>query len=213
MVRELKSVRGEPTWEVARWYPLQGYWSEEDYFALNGNHHIEFADGTLEVLPMPTTSHQLLVAYLFTALQSFVKGKGLGTVLFSGVRVRVRKHRYCEPDIVFMLARNRERIGERFWRGADLVMEVVSGGKEDRRRDLDEKPLLYARAKIHEYWIVDPKKKSVKVLRLNGKEYAIAGEYKGRAHGASVLLPSFTIDVSELFARPTSRGNGSHKSD
>ena len=46
--------------------------------------------------------------------------------------------------------------------GADLVMEVVSGGREDRKRDLVTKRRDYARANIPEYWIVDPQDPSGK---------------------------------------------------
>ena len=41
-----------------------------------------------------------------------------------------------EPDVLFMLKEHADRIGDDCWEGADLVMEVVSGGAEDRRRDL-----------------------------------------------------------------------------
>jgi hypothetical protein len=54
----------EPTWEVAYLFPTQGSWSEEDYLSLHTNQLVEFSHGFLEVLPMPTTSHQLLVLYL-----------------------------------------------------------------------------------------------------------------------------------------------------
>ena len=52
-----------------------------------------------------------------------------------------------------MLAEHADRMAEEYWRGADLVMEVVSGGEDDRRRDLETKVAEYARARIPEYWI------------------------------------------------------------
>jgi Uma2 family endonuclease len=45
--------------------------------------------------------------------------------------------------------------------GADLAMEVVSKGKEDRKRDLITKRFEYARAGIPEYWIVDPQTRRI----------------------------------------------------
>ena len=44
----------ELTWEIARLFPAQGDWSEEDYFELDNNHRVEYSDGFLEFLPMPT---------------------------------------------------------------------------------------------------------------------------------------------------------------
>ena len=67
-----KPVRGpsepEPTWEIARLFPPQGEWSEEEYFALNTNRLIEFSDGRLEFLPMPTIFHQLIMKFIFYAI-------------------------------------------------------------------------------------------------------------------------------------------------
>jgi len=47
--------------------PPQGQWSEEAYLWLTDhtNRLIEFTDGYIEVLPMPTHAHQTLLAYLY----------------------------------------------------------------------------------------------------------------------------------------------------
>ena len=58
------SRRGEPTWEMALLHPLQGAWSESEYLALHTNRLIEYADGCLEFLPMPTLFHQAIVLFL-----------------------------------------------------------------------------------------------------------------------------------------------------
>ena len=44
---------GEPPWDVALLYPLQGSWTEDDYLELGTNRLVEFSDGGIEVLPMP----------------------------------------------------------------------------------------------------------------------------------------------------------------
>lgn len=49
-----------------------------------------------------------------------------------------------------------------------LVMEVVSGGPQDRKRDLVIKRAEYAAAGIPEYWIVDPESRRITVLTLVG---------------------------------------------
>jgi Uma2 family endonuclease len=190
----------EPAWDVAQLFPPQGSWSEEEYLALDGNRIVEFSDGYIEVPPMPTTSHQLMVLYLYELLQAFVSRRGLGTVLVAALRVRLRPEKFREPDVVFMLKKHFRRMGEEFWEGADLIMEVVSGNKEDRRRDLVTKRKEYARAGIPEYWIVDPREERVLVLRLERKRYKIHGDFSKGQAASSVLLPGFSVDVSELFS-------------
>ena len=46
------SRRGEPVWELALRYPVQGDWTERDYFAADLEGLVELVDGCVEVLPM-----------------------------------------------------------------------------------------------------------------------------------------------------------------
>jgi Uma2 family endonuclease len=194
---------GEPAWQVATLFPEQGDWSDEDYLALPGNHLVELSDGVLEVLPMPTTSHQLIVVFLWQALQTFAGPLDLGLPLLAAVRVRLWARKFREPDVVFMLKEHEDRVGEEFWEGADLVMEVVSGDPKDRHRDLVTKRDEYARARIPEYWIVDPKLGQITVLWLKGKKYRVHGVFKEGEVATSRLLPGFEVAVSEAFAGPS----------
>jgi Uma2 family endonuclease len=191
---------GEPTWEVAMLFPTRGQWSETDYLGLNSNHLVELSDGCLEVLSMPTTSHQWIVLYLYGLLNSFAYPK-LGFALAAPLRVRLWPGQFREPDVVFMLKEHRSRIKEEYWEGADLAMEVVSPDPEDRHRDLVKKPLEYARAEIREYWIIDPKFKQITILALRGKKYEVVGEYK-KGKASSRLLAGFSVDVAAVFTTP-----------
>jgi Uma2 family endonuclease len=150
---------------------------------------------------MPTTSHQLLVLYLYGLVLAFTSSQGLGTVVVAPLRVRLWRGKYREPDIVFMAAEHAARIGEEFWKGADLVMEVVSGGDEDRRRDLVTKRREYAQAGIPEYWIVDPQEEQLTVLRLSRKRYVVHGEFRPGDVASSALLQGFCVDVREALSR------------
>ena len=163
---------------------------------------MEFSNGRLEVLPMPTTTHQMILVHLYGLLLAFSTAHDLGMVLVAALRVRLRPRVYREPDIVFMRKEHAERIGNDYWDGADLVMEVVSGDAKDRRRDLVEKRADYARAQIPEYWIVDPREERITVLRLSGKRYVVHGEFAKGTTATSYLLPGFTADVTESFFRP-----------
>ena len=193
----------EPAWDVALLFPPEGQWSEEEYLALDVNRIVEFSHGCLEVPPVPTTSHQFLVVWLCGLLQQFAAGGELGTVLVAPLRVRLWRGKFREPDLVFMLKEHSERIGEEYWEGADLVMEVVSQDVEGRRRDRQTKRREYARAGIPEYWIVDPQEKQITVLRLAGKQYVVHGEFPEGKVASSHLLQGFTVDVKDAFSKRT----------
>jgi Uma2 family endonuclease len=204
----VRSRKGDPPWEIAELYTAQGYWDEEDYLDLETNRLIEFSEGFIEVLPVPTMSHQVILAFLFNALRAFVEPRELGLVLFAGIRVRLWKRKYRQPDIVFMLRRHADRMMERYWEGVDLAMEVVSGSDEDRRRDLIKKRRDYAKAGIPEYWIVDPAKGEITVLRLSRGKYVVAGKYGKGDTASSVLLDGFSVSVDEVVRQKFANGSG-----
>ena len=197
----VRSHRGTPTWEIAHLFPVQGNWSEADYLALETNRLVEFSEGTLEFLPMPTFSHQDIVKFLYDALNPFVVSARLGRVYFAPVRIRIAGRKYREPDLVFLKPERIQNPHEPS-DGADLVMEVVSEGPENRRRDIEQKRTEYAQAGIPEYWIVDPQQKHIHVLSLDspGGTYRVHGEFGTGQRAESVLLPGFTVSVDETFA-------------
>jgi Uma2 family endonuclease len=108
--------------------------------------------------------------------------------------------RFREPDIVYLRPGRGEFRGQP--EGADLVMEVVSEGEENRRRDLEEKRRDYAQAGIPEYWIVDPESRRVTVLALEQGTYREHGVFGPGNAASSVLLPGFSVSVTDLFAAP-----------
>ena len=61
------------------------------------------------------------------------------------------------PDLVFVRQERWAKIVEnnRFVAAPDLVIEILSPGSENRRRDLEAKRRLYGKYGVHEYWVVD----------------------------------------------------------
>jgi Uma2 family endonuclease len=196
---------GKPTWEIAQLFPTQGQWCEEEYLALDGNHLVELSNGFLEVLPMPTTSHQLMLSFLYGLFLTHVSRHNLGTVLFAALRVRLWARTFREPDIVLMAKEHADRIHDDYWDGADLALEIVSGSKKDRNRDLVVKRREYAKAGIREYWIVDPDKERIVVLRLAGKRYVLHGKFGKDETATSQLLPGFSVKVAEVLSKRLQR--------
>ncbi len=147
--------------------PPEGKWSEEEYLVLTDhrNRLVEFTDGFLEVLPMPTDKHQGILGFLYLAFFNFIEPQG-GKVRFSPLRLRVRPGKFREPDLLLLLSAVDSRRQNRFWLGADLALEVVS--EEKPERDLVEKRGDYAEGRVPEYWIVNPQTETISVLRLRG---------------------------------------------
>jgi len=190
----------EPAWDVARLFPPQGSWSEEEYLDLPGNGLAEFDQGRIEVLGMPSELHQFLVLFLYEALAGYVRQHGLGRVAVAPLPVKLWDGKMREPDVLFM---RREHAGRRqgtHWLGADLVMEVMS--PDDPRRDRDTKRREYALARIPEYWLIDPVARTVTVFALpaEGEGYAVHGEFGAGQWAESATLQGLAVDVDALFA-------------
>jgi len=194
---EIKLIRRSTGMELDL-EPLQGLWTAAQYLKLTdqSNHLIEFTDGTIEVLPMPTDSHQAISRWLFLALLAFVQHLG-GTVYYAPLRIEVRPGKYREPDLLLLLDANDPRRQEAYWLGADLVVEIVSPDKP--QRDTEEKPRDYAEAGIPEYWIVNPLDDTITVLTLQGAAYATHGVFRRGDTATSQLLAGFAVGVDAVF--------------
>lgn len=190
----------EPAWDVARLFPPQGGWSEEEYLDLPGNRLIELDDGRVEVLEMPSELHQFLVLFLYEALVAYVRQRNLGWVVVAPMPVRLWEHKLREPDVLFMRREHAARRHGSYWIGADLVMEVMS--PDDPKRDKDTKREEYARAGIPEYWLVDVVERTVTVFcrRADAEQYAVHGVFRVGERAESSALMGFGIEVQELFA-------------
>lgn len=183
---------------MAYFFPPQGAWSEEEYLSLGTAWMIEFEDGCIEVLPMPTIAHQRIVDYLAAELKAYFKQNRIGgDVLTAPLPVRLRAGKFREPDVVY-LRPGRIASPDSQPEGADLVMEVVSEGERNRERDLQTKRVEYAAAGIAEYWIVDPQTRTVTVLVADGAAYRIHAEYSAGETATSATFDGLRLDVDAV---------------
>lgn len=194
------SASSAPQWKdvLEELLPPQGQWSEEEYLVLTAhrNRLVEFTDGFLDILPMPTEKHQSILKFLFLAFFSFSEPRG-GKVYFAPLRLRIRPGKFREPDLLLLLSAADPRRQNRFWLGADLALEVVS--EEKPERDLVEKRHDYAEGQVPEYWIVNPVSETITVLRLRGAAYEEVGSYRRGEFATSAIVEGFSLAVADVF--------------
>ena len=194
--RSLTSALGEPTWEVAHLFPDQGHWTETEFFELHSNRMVELADGHLEILPMPTWLHQLMVRFLIRAVERVIGDKG--TVLDAPLPIRLFRDTIREPDVMYFAPGSEPSNPRSYPTKVDLAMEVVSEGSEARRRDYEDKRRDYAKAGVSEYWIVDPDDRRIVVLVLQNGTYQTHGEFAIGDTATGLLIPGLKVDVAEI---------------
>ena len=67
--------------------------------------------------------------------------------MFAALRMRIRAGKFREPDLLLLLDRSDPRYQDRYWLGADLMVEVVS--PDDPERDLSGGETLRLRRGAH----------------------------------------------------------------
>lgn len=180
--------------------PPSGQWTYEDYLTLpDDGRRYEIIDGVLYVTNAPDYDHQSAVAEILGELRQFVKANGLGRVLTAPFEIHLsERSRPVQPDVFFIRTDKLPPAGTKFFEGApDLVVEVLSPSSV--RTDQVIKFNAYEQAGVAEYWIANPKARTLQVHTLSGGEYALVGEFAGDEVIRSVVLEGLAIVTSTLF--------------
>lgn len=167
----------------------------EDMEAMPEGEMVELIDGRLYYMAAPTANHQEIVHFLDVKLGNYIAGKG-GTCRvypspFAVHLVEDGRH-YFLPDIVVVCDRN--HIKQDGFHGApDMVAEVVSNSS--RSLDYLKKLMKYEAAGVKEYWIIDPRSRSIMVYHFETGEF---GQYTFADTVKVNLFEDCLIDFSEL---------------
>jgi Uma2 family endonuclease len=164
------------------------------------NNRYELIEGELFVSRAPGIPHQRVLNNLQFALESYVKENPIGIVV-PGAGAVFSDYDAVIPDLVFV--RN-ERWSEvvteiRFTGAPDLVLEIMSPGKENRDCDLLVKRQLYAKYGVAEYWVVDAENRLVQVYRLQKQRLENVATWRSSEEITTPLLPGFQLSVSAIF--------------
>ncbi len=176
----------------------------EDYVLIpeDGRRH-EIIDGERYVSAAPFLPHQDLVLWLGAEFLSFLKGRGLGKVYVAPVDVLLSPYDVVQPDVVFVSQERSSILTRNKIQGApDLLVEILS----DSTRKLDEGVKLrrYERFGVREYWLIDPRRESVRIYRLTDSGFQpVARLAKGDAL-STPLLPGLAISVADMFGYSSS---------
>lgn len=181
-------------------WPVQGAWRYEDYLRLpDDGRRYEIIAGVLYVANAPTFDHQYTVFKLARYLGDFVEQHNWGTVIGAPFEVHLTEtSRPVQPDLLFLNNEQLPAPGTQTFHGApSLIIEVISPSsiRLDRQTKFD----AYEAAGVAEYWLVDPKARSVEVYTLSRGEYALLGQYTGDEVITSRLLVGLAIPNRALY--------------
>jgi Uma2 family endonuclease len=163
--------------------------------------HYEIIDGELYVSRQPGYHHQYACTQLSGALVVWSNQTSMGVTL-QAPGVVFADDDDVAPDAVWI---SRERLALALDRAGhvrtapELVVEVLSPGSANERRDREVKLKLYSRRGVSEYWIVDWQQRKVEVYRRQDLVLHLVTMLYATDTLTSPLLPGFACPLVRLF--------------
>ena len=135
----------------------------EQYEAFPEDKRVEVFDGVVYDMASPSQIHQTILTELLVIIRNYMKSKGGNCSVFPApfdVKLSDKPLTIVQPDI--MVICDKDKLDGKRCNGApDFVIEIVS--PSNPADDYIRKLYYYKNAKVREYWIVDPRRKSVTV--------------------------------------------------
>ncbi|HVR97646.1 MAG TPA: Uma2 family endonuclease [Thermoanaerobaculia bacterium] len=171
----------------------------EDYVLIpeDGRRH-EILDGEHYVSAAPFVRHQQISHRLTLRLGNFIEEHDLGEFLSAPIDVRLSPHDIVQPDHVFVSKARAGIVKEKNIQGApDLLIEILS----DSTRRVDEgiKMRRYEHFGVWEYWLVDPRRETIRIYRLTESGFELAADLAKGDTLSTPLLPGLSVPVPDIF--------------
>jgi Uma2 family endonuclease len=161
----------------------------------------EIIDGELHVSKQPSWDHQRASDRICRALGNWDDAAGLGEAA-QAPGVIFAEDDDVAPDIVWIskgsLEGGLDSAGHLLV-APELVVEVLSPGSTNVRRDRVSKLDLYSRQGVQEYWIVDCRRRTVEVFRRNGASLERVATLADDDVLTSPLLPAFALPLRRIW--------------
>ncbi len=179
-------------------------WTSKDLEVLPDNGKLyEVVDGELYVSRQPHLDHQIVCGKIFALLERWSDQVQTGMPIFTP-GVIFADDDDVVPDVIWI---SRERLATalqpdgKLHSAPELVVEVLSPGGINERRDRETKLKLYSRRGVLEYWIASWQERRLEVYR---REDAVL-KHVSTLYETDVLqsphLPGFHCQVNQIFVK------------
>ena len=177
-------------------------WTSADLDALpDDGKRYEILDGELYVSKQPHCYHQLSCSNANTLLGLWSRKTNAGFGMIAPGLV-FDDDDDVAPDLIWISkARLAAALGldGHLHTAPELVIEVLSPGCVNERRDREAKRKLYSRRGVQEYWIIDWRARRIEVYRRDNAQLSLVATMLDPDSLSSPLLPGFSCPVRGLF--------------
>lgn len=160
----------------------------------------ELLEGEIIVSRSPGLTHQDVLVNLLMIIVNHLTRRPEGKA-YLNPGVIFDNFNSVIPDIVFVSSSRCKEIasGKHITGAPELVVEIVSPGNVNSRRDRVGKRQVYGKNGVQEYWIVDPIERSVEIYCLRDKVLELFVTARGHDEISSQLLPGLVIPLNGIF--------------
>ncbi len=178
-------------------------WTTADLAIFEGDraNRYEIIEGDLFVTRAPDWKHQAVCVNIGTLLKLWSDQSGLGEAAINPGIVFSESDNVI-PDVVWASHQRLERLLDEaghLTAAPELVVEVLSPGKANERRDREAKLKLYSIRGVLEYWIVSWQEQVVEVYRRENEVLRPVATLYSQDQLTSPVLPGFSSIVSKFF--------------
>ncbi len=177
-------------------------WTVDDVELLpDDGSRYEIIDGELYVSKQPDLQHQVVSSKINFFLELWNSQTQLG-IAIANPGIIFTNDNAVVPDVVWI---SNERYiaalqaGGKLHSCPELVIEILSPGPENRRRDRETKLKLYSRRGAEEYWIVNWQERQLEVYVRENAVLMLDRTLAENDVLETALLPGFRCKIGEFF--------------
>ncbi len=167
----------------------------------NGNRY-EIIDGELLVTRSPHFRHQKAADRICALLNDWSDQTRLGEAVTSAGIIFTDADNVI-PAVIWVSKARLDLVLDNAGHliaAPELVVEVLSPGESNQRRDCELKLKLYSAQGVQEYWIADRQLQQIQVYRRQQATLHLVATLLAGDELSSPLLPGFCCQVAQAFA-------------
>ncbi|EMS69787.1 type II toxin-antitoxin system Phd/YefM family antitoxin [Ruminiclostridium cellobioparum] len=168
----------------------------------NSELRMEYINGEIVLLSSPSTFHQVISGNLHVILRNYLKGKTC-KVFYAPFDVHFFKKDLKTPDVMqpdLLIACDLENtVTEkgRYMGTPTLVVEILS--RSTRSKDMVDKLNTYMLSGVKEFWVIDPKNKSVLLYGFKDCEIDFHSVSKNNDIVTSYWFKDLEVTLEDIF--------------
>lgn len=169
----------------------------------NTDSRLEYINGEITILGSPSIFHQTISGNLYSVFRAYLKGKRC-KVFYAPFDVHFNKEGFKEPDVMqpdlLITCDHDETTNEkkdRYMGIPTLVVEILS--PSTRSKDMVDKLSTYMLSGVQEFWIVDPKKKTVLMYVFKDRAIEEFNSHKLEDTIYSICFEGMIVACKDIF--------------